>query len=183
MSFAWASCSCNTVLSVHMWKSSYSKTRVWPSLPTPYRSHFCGYGDRLRHTCSRNFTTAATTAAFCCSWCGYIQCILNGLKSFRTGKRHIILSPVSEVRPRGSIIAMGSLQTFLPLTSLLNLIFSGPTLTQALQIRFPYLELPYCTITNDLAMDFGSSADRPEHVLYTISQSEARRVLSGGGWG
>ena len=40
----------------------------------------------------------------------------------------------------------------------LNLIFSGPTLTPALQIRFRYLELPYCTITNDLAMDFGLSA-------------------------
>ena len=53
---------------------------------------------------------------------------------------------------------MRSLQTFLPLTSLLNLIFSGPTLTPALQILFPYLELPYCTITNDLAMDFGLSA-------------------------
>ena len=54
---------------------------------------------------------------------------------------------------------------------------------EGLQIRFPYLELPYCTITNDLAMDFGSSADRPEHLLYTISQSEARRVLRGGGGG
>ena len=53
---------------------------------------------------------------------------------------------------------MSSLQTFLPLTSLLNLIFSGPTLTPALQICFPYLELPYCTIKNDLAMDFGLSA-------------------------
>ena len=53
---------------------------------------------------------------------------------------------------------MSPLQTFLPLTSLLNLIFSGPTLTPALQIRFPYLELPYCTITKDLAMDFDLSA-------------------------
>ena len=67
-------------------------------------------------------------------------------------------NPVSEVHPCGSILAMSSLQTFLPLTSLLNLIFSGPTLKPALQIRFPYLELPYCTITNDLAMDFGLSA-------------------------
>ena len=58
----------------------------------------------------------------------------------------------SEVHPRGSILAMSCLQTFLPLTSLLNVIISGPTLTPALQIRFPYSELPYCTITNDLAM-------------------------------
>ena len=51
------------------------------------------------------------------------------------------------------------------------------------KFAFLILELPYCTISNDLAMDFGSSADRPEHVLYTISQSEARGVLRGGGGG
>ena len=32
-------------------------------------------------------------------------------------------------------------------------------------------------------MDFGLSATGPEHVLYAISQSEARRVLRGEGWG
>ena len=74
---------------------------------------------------------------------------------------------------RGSILAMSSLQTFLPLTSLLNLIFSGPTLTPALQIRFPYLELPYCTITNDLAMDGISQSGG-------TSRPEGREVRVGG---
>ena len=96
-----------------------------------------------------------------------------------------VLSPVSEVHPRGSILPMSSLQTFLPLTSLLNLIFSGPTLTPALQICFPYLELPYCTITNDLAMDFGLSATARTRVVRNFaigdtSRPEGRGVGVGG---